>query len=412
MVAEFEVIPSIIGILFLVIPAMFFGKICRKLGMPEIIGFVLAGVFLGPFALGGMIPLFEGSVVQLNDVTIALWEISGIVILFAAGLHFTFHDLIRAGPYSAIVGVMGVVAPLGLGFVVTQMFGFGWEVAVLIGATLSATSIAVSVTVLTELGKEKTKEGKILVNAAVLDDVIVLAVLSAVSSIVVYHAVPSIDSIAITALGGIGFWFVILLAAVFVLPRIIHGIATASPTSLEVRGTKQAAALCSAFGFAAISYVAGLNPIVGAFAAGMGLAGSKLASQVREFVGRLKVIAEPLFFAVVGAHVNIGLILDVNWIFFAAILAVAVSSKVLGCGIPASLMLRDARKGLRIGYGMVARGEVALIILGIGLSASILNNEVYSTLVIVVLATIIISPTLLRIDAHQNSRSKTAAGKH
>jgi len=75
-------------------------------------------------------------------------------------------------------------------------------------------------------------------------------------------------------------------------------------------------------------------------------------------------------------------------------------------------MLRDARKGLRIGYGMVARGEVALIILGIGLSASILNNEVYSTLVIVVLATIIISPTLLRIDAHQNSRSKTAAGKH
>lgn len=412
MVAEFEVIPSIIGILFLVIPAMFFGKICRKLGMPEVIGFVLAGVFLGPFALGGTIPLFDGSIVQLNDVTIALWEISGIVILFAAGLHFTFHDLIRAGPYSAIVGVAGVAAPLSLGFVVAQMFGLGWEVAVLIGATLSATSIAVSVTVLAELGKEKTKEGKILVNAAVLDDVIVLAVLSAVSSIVVYHAVPSIDSIAITALGGIGFWFVILLAAVFVLPKIIHGIATASPTSLEVRGTKQAAALGSAFGFAAISYVVGLNPIVGAFAAGMGLAGSKLASQVREFVGRLKVIAEPLFFAVVGAHANIGLILDVNWIFFAAILAVAVSSKVFGCGIPASLMLRDARKGLRIGYGMVARGEVALIILGIGLSASILNNEIYSTLVIAVLATIIISPTLLRIDARQNSRSKTTAGRH
>ena len=403
MVAEFEVIPTIIGILFLVIPAMFFGRICKRLGMSEVIGFVLAGVFLGPFALGGMIPLFDGSIVQLNDVTIALWEISGIVILFAAGLHFTFHDLIRAGPYSAVIGVMGVAAPLGLGFVVTQMFGFGWEVAVIIGATLCATSIAVSVTVLQELGKEKTKEGKILVNAAVLDDVIVLAVLSAVSSIVAYHAVPTIDSIAVTVLGGIGLWFVILLAAVFVLPKIIHGIAAASPTSLEVRGTKQGAALGSAFGFAAIAYLAGLNPIVGAFAAGMGLAGSKLASQVREFVGRLKVIAEPLFFAMVGAHVNIGLILDVNWIFFAAILAVAVASKVLGCGIPASLMLRDSRKGLFIGYGMVARGEVALIILGIGLATSILSNEIYATLVIVVLATIVISPTLLRMDARKGS---------
>ena len=405
MVSEFEVIPSIIGILFLVIPAMFFGKICKRLGISEIIGFVLAGVFLGPFALGGIIPLFERSIVQLNDVTIALWEISGIIILFAAGLHFTFHDLVRAGPRSAIIGVMGVATPLVLGFVITQLFGFGWEIAVLIGATLSATSIAVSVTILEELGKEKTKEGNILVNAAVLDDVIGLAVMSSVSSIVVHHAVPTFDSIAITTLESIGFWFAILLGAVFILPKIIHGVATASPTSLEVRGTKQAAALGSAFGFAAISFLVGLNPIVGAFAAGMGLAGSKLTSQIREFIGRLKVIAEPLFFAVIGAHVNIGLILDVNWIFFAVILAAAVSSKIFGCGIPASLMLRNSRKGFRIGYGMVARGEVAFITLGIGLSAGLLNDEIYSTLVMVILATIIISPTLLRRSYQNNNNA-------
>ena len=405
MVSEFEVIPSIIGILFLVIPAMLFGKICKRFGISEIIGFVLAGVFLGPFALGGIIPLFEKSIVQLDNVTIALWEISGIIILFAAGLHFTFHDLLRAGPRSAIIGIMGVAAPLALGFVITQLFGFGWEIAVLIGATLSATSIAVSVTILEELGKEKTKEGNILVNAAVLDDVIGLAVLSSISSIVVYHAIPTVDSIAITALESIGFWFAILLGAVFVLPKIIHGVATASPTSLEVRGTKQAAALGSAFGFAAISFLVGLNPIVGAFAAGMGLAGSKLASQIREFIGRLKVIAEPLFFAVIGAHVNIALILDVNWVFFAAILAAAISSKVFGCGIPASLMLRNSKKGFRIGYGMVARGEVAFITLGIGLYTAILNDEIYSTLVMVILATIIISPILLR-RSYQNNNTK------
>lgn len=103
------------------------------------------------------------------------------------------------------------------------------------------------------------------------------------------------------------------------------------------------------------------------------------------------------------AAINIGLILDVNWVFFVEILAATVSSKVLGCGVAASLMLRDSKKGLWIGYGMVARGEVAFITLGIGLAAGILNSETYSTLVIVILATIIISPTLLRMGARKNS---------
>ena len=107
------------------------------------------------------------------------------------------------------------------------------------------------------------------------------------------------------------------------------------------------------------------------------------------------------------AHVNIALILDVNWVFFAVILVAAVSSKVFGCGIPASLMLRDSRKGFRIGYGMVARGEVAFITLGIGLSAAILNDEIYSTLVIVILATIIISPTLLRRSYQNKNNTKS-----
>ena len=409
MVSEFDVIPSIIGILFLVIPAMFFGKVCKRFKIPEIIGFVLAGVFLGPFALGGIIPLFEGSIVNLDDVTIALWQISGIIILFAAGLHFTFHDLIRAGFRSAVIGIVGVITPLTLGFIITQLFGFSWEVAVLIGATLSATSIAISVTILAEIRKEKSKEGNILVNAAVLDDVLSLAVLSTAVSIITYHTVPTIESIVIVTLKEIGVWLAILLGAVFILPKIVHGIATARPSSLEVRGTKQAAALGSAFGFAAISSIAGLNPIVGAFAAGMGLAGSKLATQIREFIGRLKVIVEPLFFAVIGAHVNIGLLGEVNWIFFIAILSIAVLSKVLGCGIPASLMLRSSKKGFRIGYGMVARGEVAFITLGIGLAANILNAEIYSTLVVVILVTIIIAPMLLRVsyrDENLHERQK------
>lgn len=396
MVTEFDVIPTMIGILFLVIPATLFGKICKHFKISEIVGFVLAGVLLGPFALGGIIPFFDKPIVELNEVMLSLWQISGIIILFSAGLHFTFHNLIKAGYRSIVVGVMGIVVPLVFGYYTSIMFGFDWTVAVIIGATLSATSIVVAVTILAELKKEKSEEGNILVNAAVLDDVIGLAILSAVISLVALHTMPSMESIAFTIAKDVGLWFLILMGAVFILPKIVHGISLTKPSSLEAKGSKEAASLGSAFGFAAIASIAGLNPIVGAFAAGMGLAGSKLAGQVREFVGRLKVIVEPLFFAIIGAHVNLAQINEMNFVFFAVILAVAIFSKIIGCGIPSIVMLKNRTKGLRVGYGMIGRGEVAFITIGIGLSAGILDDVLYSTIVLVVLITIFISPILLR----------------
>ena len=402
MVSEFDVIPTIIGLLFLVIPATLLGKLCSHFKISEVIGFVIAGVILGPFALGGIIPFGDRPLVVLDEVMIALWQISGILILFAAGLHFTFHDLIKAGYRSAVVGIMGVITPLALGYLISNLLGFDWTVSVIIGAILSATSIAVTVTILQELGKEKTEEGNILVNAAVLDDVLGLAVLSSAISIVMLHTIPSIDSLVFLAAKDIGFWFLILLASVFILPKIVHGIAAAKPSSLETRGTKQAAALGSAFGLAAIAASVGLNPIVGAFAAGMGLAGSKLAMQVKEFIGRIKVIVEPLFFSIIGAHVSLNQIQDMDWIFFAIILTIAVVSKIGGCGIPAAIILRNRTKGLRIGYGMVARGEVAFIIAGIGLAVGVINDQIYSTMIMVVLATIFIAPTMLRLSYRKN----------
>jgi Kef-type K+ transport system membrane component KefB len=396
MVTEFDVVPTIIGILFLVIPALLLGRVCSHFKIPEIIGFVFAGIILGPTALGGLIPIFDRPIVELNEVMLALWQISGIIILFSAGLHFTFHDLIKAGPKTAIIGVFGVIVPLVTGYFIVLWMGFDWTVAVLIGATLSATSIAVSVVILEELGKEKTKEGNILVNAAVLDDVLSLAILSAIISLVVLKTIPTIESVVITTATEIGFWFLILLGAVYILPRIVHVVSRTHPSTLEARGTRQGVALGSAFGLAAIAASVGLNPIVGAFAAGMGLAGSKLAIQVREFIGRLKVIVEPLFFVIIGAHVDITQISSINWVLFAVILGVAVFSKVVGCGIPAALMLKSKQSGLRIGYGMIARGEVAFIIAGIGLAFEVLSDEIYSTIVFVILATIFIGPLLLR----------------
>lgn len=396
MFGEVEIISTIVGILFIVIPSMLLGRLCVHFGLSEIVGFVIGGVLLGPFALGGLIPFFDKPIVQLDDITLALWQMSGIIILFSAGLHFTFKDLRNAGYRAGIIGILGAITPLVFGYVISQLFGFDWTISVLIGATLSATSIAISVTLLEELGKEKTQEGNILVNAAVIDDVIGLAILSSVVSIVTINSLPSIESMLITTSESIGLWLLLLFGAVFILPKIVHGIAFAKPTSLERRGTKQAAALGSAFGFAAIASSIGLSPIVGAFAAGMGLAGSKLGGQVREFVGELKIIVAPLFFAIIGTQVDLRQISDVSIIFVLVILVIAILSKILGSGVPAIILLKSKTKGLRIGYGMIARGEVAFITAGIGLVGGILSESVYTTLVLVTIATIIITPILLK----------------
>ncbi len=102
MVSEFDVVPTIIGVLFLVLPALLLGRLCSHFKISEVIGFVIAGMVLGPTALGGIIPIFDRPIVELNEVMIALWQISGIIILFSAGLHFTFHDLIKAGSKAAL----------------------------------------------------------------------------------------------------------------------------------------------------------------------------------------------------------------------------------------------------------------------------------------------------------------------
>jgi Kef-type K+ transport system membrane component KefB len=406
LVTEFDVVPTIIGILFLVLPALLLGRLCSHYKIPEIIGFVFAGIILGPTALGGVVPIFGRPIVELNEVMMALWQISGIIILFSAGLHFTFHYLIKAGYKSALIGVFGVLIPLLLGYLITIWLNFDWTVAVIIGTSLSATSIAISVVILEEIGKEKSKEGNILVNAAVLDDVLGLAILSAIISLVALNTSPSIESIAITTVTEIGFWFLILLGSVYLLPKIVHAVAQMSPRTLEARATKQGVALGSAFGLAAIAASVGLNPIVGAFAAGMGLAGSKLARQVREFVDRLKIIVAPLFFAVIGAHVDLSQISSINWILFLILLGIAVFSKIIGCGIPAAILLKSKKSGLRIGYGMIPRGEVAFIVAGIGLAFGVISDVLYSTIVFVIMATIFIAPILVR-NSFQDKKALT-----
>ena len=261
---------------------------------------------------------------------------------------------------------------------------------------LSATSITVSVTILKELGKEKTKEGNIMVHAAVLDDIFSLAGVSAISSIIIAHSLPELSSIALVTAKAVGFWFLILIIAVLFLPKLVSMI-TSKFNSEEITNVT---ALGSAFGFATAALLAGLNPIVGSFAAGMGLASSKIVSKIHGFVDHLVIIAAPLFFIIIGAHIDPGKIIEINIVIFGLILVVAIFSKIAGCSIPAALMLKSRKKGFIVGYGMIARGEIAFVTIGIGLINDLFTNEIYSTLVFVIISTIFISPILLRRSYH------------
>jgi Kef-type K+ transport system membrane component KefB len=390
MSTEEFVIRTVVGISVLVFVGKILGGLFQRIKIPAVIGEILAGVIFGPFAFGGIIIILGGPLVELNETITTFAEIGAIIILFSAGLESTFAEFRASGVPSFVIGIMGVIAPFFLGYVSSLYLGYDWPIAMLVGAALTATSIAITARVLEDMGQSGTIEAKIMINAAVIDDVLGLAILAIVTSVAQAGVMIGVFDIAFTAIKAMAIWFIMLIVGVYVLPRFI-----AVTTLWKNEGTVEAAATASCFGFAAIAVAFGLSPIVGAFAAGMAIASSHVIGRVKEYIEKLKMIFGPLFFAVLGASLDPTQVLNVSVVVFIVILSGAMLSKIAGCGIPASLFLKDADKGFRIGLGMASRGEVGFIIAGIGLLTGIIGPDVYAALLTIIMATTIISPILL-----------------
>lgn len=391
MSTEINVLRTVVTISLLIFSAKILAGLCQRVKVPEVIGEIFAGIVFGPYALGGAFEIFGGPAVEFNVILEAFAEIGGIIILFAAGLEITFAEFRATGIPSLVIGGMGVVVPFFFGYFLAVNLGYSWQVAILIGATLTATSISVTIRVLEELGVMKTAEAKIMINSAVIDDVIGLAVLSIVVSIFAVGQIPTIPNIATLILRAFILWLALLIGAVYLLPRLIN-ITNLSKSA----GTVEAAATASCFGLSALAAALGLSSIVGAFAAGMAIAGTRAISGIREFIEKLRFVFGPLFFAYIGMQLDVGQILNISIPVFTAILIVAVAGKLIGCGLPAAIFLKDREKGLRIGLGMVSRGEVGFIVAGIGLTSQVLTQDSYAVLLTVIMVTTIIPPFLLR----------------
>ena len=398
MSADAHFIEIIIAVGILLASAKLMGELFSRIKLPIVLGELLAGMIIGPFALGAFLlhPDTGESILQIGPEIRTLGEIGAIVILFMAGLEMTPKEFLRGGKASFTVGTLGVVVPFFAGLLVFQAFGFDALQAMMIATALTATSIAISIQVLKEFNKIKTPEARLIIAAAVVDDILAIAVLSVVTSFGVggAEALDNIDlvDIAFTILKVLGFFAAILITAIFVIPKVI------TPRIWKASGSVEGIATASFFGAAAIAGMLGLSPIVGAFAVGMALSATKVFEKIENFISRIGLIFAPLFFAIIGAQVDFRTVnLDVLMLS-AVVIAIAIATKLFGCGLPAILFLKNKAAGMRVGIGMISRGEVGLIVAGVGLSSGVLTGDVYTTIVLMVAVTTIITPIWLKMD--------------
>jgi Kef-type K+ transport system membrane component KefB len=400
------VLRAIVTICILVFSAKVLGEIFSWRKIPAVLGELLAGIILGPYALGSLIVVNGSPVIQINEIVRAFGEIGGILILFVAGLEMTFRDFRKIGLGSFVVGSVGVVVPFIMGYGIALAFGLNIIACLVIGAALVATSISITALVLQELNQSRKIESRMMVSAAVVDDVLGLAILGVIVSFITTSSVTSPLNVITVILTSLGVWLAMTVFAAVILPKIINFTSKGSEATLE------AAATASCFGASALAAFLGLSPIVGSFAAGMAIASSEAIEKIRDYAKKICIVFSPVFFGLAGAAFDIRAFFTTDWFFYAffiSLIAIAVISKMIGCGLPAAYFLKSGIKGKRVGYGMISRGEVGLIVAGVAISAGAITQSTYAAILGMIMVTTFVAPLLLRRSFENEPEEEVAS---
>jgi Kef-type K+ transport system membrane component KefB len=347
-------------------------------------------------ALGGEdVNLFLGQLGQLG----------ALMLMLLAGMETELGDLRRSARPAMLAGVSGVVGPILLGGGLGMLFGFPLSQAIFIGIILAATSVSISAQTLMDIGQLRTREGVALLGAAVIDDVLDLVALSVFFSIVGGQAgwqglLADVARMALV-LGGT------LFLSVFVLPRLAH-LADRMRVSQAVFTLALVGMLFLAW---ATEFVGGLAAITGAFIAGLGLGRSRHRAEIDRGMHAVAYgLFVPIFLVDVGLQANLKELELADWGFGLALIAVAVLSKVIGAGFGVRLGGFDARSALRVGVGMISRGEVGLIVASSGLALEVIGIELFNEVVLMVLVTTLITSPLLKALFPREETGHAAAG--
>lgn len=363
------------------------GLLTRKLQLPQVVGALLAGLIFGPAVL---------NIIQPTDFLSSLSEIGVIVIMFEAGMSTDIKELKHAGKSGFLVALTGVLVPLGMGTLLGFLFAPGESGPgmilqhVFIGTILTATSVSITVETLKELGKLNTKVGNTILAAALIDDVMGLVVLTIVTSL----AGDSVN-VAVVLLKIVLFFLFVAVVAFFGV-RLITWYENRYQKNLH-RFPLLAFVLCLVMAFAA-EEVFGVADIIGAFAAGVIVANTPRGAYIEsKFQPLSYLLLTPVFFANIGLKVAIP---AMSWqiVLFAVLLvAVAILSKLVGCGLGAKACKFSWRESLQVGMGMACRGEVALIVANRGASMGLMPDEYFGPVIIMVVCCAVLTPIALKV---------------
>jgi Kef-type K+ transport system membrane component KefB len=371
---------------------------------PKIIGQIAIGIVVGPSLLG-VITVSDDP----GDTAHRLAEFGAIIVLFMVGLECHFREIFTKR--SIFIALGGVILPWVCGFFLAELMlpnpGDSLQKfaqSVFVGAALVATSVAITAGVMKEMKIIGSEVVKILLGAAIVDDILGMIVLAISSGIAVGGGVE-LASI---------FWLVAAAVAFVALGAYLGTkFALRLITTIQRRGERSGIeesgfllALCFGFLYAVIAEALGISAIVGAFVAGTVLARSELKAAFQKHLSVLEWVFAPIFFVSLGVLVDLRNMSVAIWVFALVLTLVAIASKVLGCGIPAKLLGLSSRDSLSIGIGMSPRMEVAMIIALYGLTVGIISNDVYSVIVLMGLLTALVTPSILK----RTMREPQAAG--
>lgn len=354
------------------------GEGARRIGQPAVLGELVAGVLLGVSLFGVLDPG--------DPVIHALAELGVLILLFEIGLHTDLRSLIGVGSAAVTVGLVGVAIPFALGYLVAHVLGLGVLASIVCGASLTATSIGISARVLSDLGQLETPEGQVVLGAAVLDDVVGLLILSVVSALVAGESV-SMGSVALNTVVSLGFIVAALVVGSRLVPPLFRII-----EEVETTGALGILALVFALALAWLASASRSAPIIGAFAAGLVLHRTPQRQEIERRVSSLGHFFVPIFFAAVGAAVDMRALASPRVALIGgALIAVALGGKFLAGFSP---WWFRGRKSL-VGVAMIPRGEVGLIFAQMGLTSGALDVSLFSAIALMVMVSTLVAPPLL-----------------
>jgi Kef-type K+ transport system membrane component KefB len=385
-------IPRIFLMLVTMVSAAYLGgRIFRRIGQPAVLGELLLGILVGPSVLALVTPT--------DPIVHVIAEFGIVILLFQIGLHTNLRALLSVGPAAVSVGLVGVVLPFFSGYLASRWLGVPMLAAVVCGAALTATSIGISARILGDIKALDTTEGKTVLGAAVLDDVIGLVILAVVSTLVAGGAI-TVGSVSLTVAKAVGFLAAALLLGRLVAPRLFAAIERGPGT-----GTTGSLALAFALLLAALAALSGSALIIGAFAAGLILHDTSQRPRIESSTSVLGHFFVPIFFVSVGASVDLRAMTSPEALLLGGVLlVVGIATKFLAGYAPFWMPMRHAL----VGAAMVPRGEVGLIFAQMGFATAALTPELFGALMLMVMGTTFVTPPWLAWLAGANREAFTA----